>query len=70
MHKNNIRKTKTDKVDTFVIAKTLMMQESLRFITLKDLDYIELKELGRFRQRRKRSIMSTLTTIRPLFAVR
>jgi transposase len=70
MRKNNIRKTKTDKVDTFVIAKTLMMQESLRFITLKDLDYIELKELGRFRQRRKRSIMSTLTTIRPLFAVR
>ena len=51
MRKNNIRKTKTDKVDTFVIAKTLMMQDSLRFITLKDLDYIELKELGRFRQK-------------------
>jgi len=51
MRKNNIRKTKTDKVDTFIIAKTLMMQDSLRFITLKDLDYIELKELGRFRQK-------------------
>ena len=51
MCKNNVRKTKTDKVDTFVIAKTLMMQESLRFITLKDLDYIELKELSRFRQK-------------------
>ena len=51
MRKNNIRKTKTDKVDTFVIAKTLMMQHSLRFMTLKDLDYIELKELGRFRQK-------------------
>ena len=51
MRKNNVRKTKTDKVDTFVIAKTLMMQDSLRFITLKDLDYIELKELGRFRQK-------------------
>lgn len=51
MRKNNVRKTKTDKVDTFVIAKTLMMQNSLRFITLKDLDYIELKELGRFRQK-------------------
>jgi len=51
MRKNNVRKTKTDKVDTFVIAKTLMMQESLRVITLKDLDYIELKELGRFRQK-------------------
>ena len=25
--KNNVRKTKTDKVDTFVIAKTLMMQD-------------------------------------------
>ena len=33
------------------IAKTLMMQDSLRFITIKDLDYIELKELGRFRQK-------------------
>lgn len=51
MRKNNVRKTKTDKVDTFVIAKTLMVQDSLRFITLKDLDYIELKELGRFRQK-------------------
>jgi len=28
-----------------------MMQDSLRFLTLKDLDYIELKELGRFRQK-------------------
>ena len=28
MRKNNVRKTKTDKVDTFVIAKTLMMQDS------------------------------------------
>ena len=51
MRRNNIRETKTDKVDTFVIAKTLMMQDSLSFITLKDLDYIELKELGRFRQK-------------------
>jgi len=50
MRKNNIRKTNTDKVDTFVV-KTLMMQDSLRFITLRDLDYIELNELGRFRQK-------------------
>ena len=28
-----------------------MMQDSLRFLTLDDLDYIELKELGRFRQK-------------------
>lgn len=48
MRKNNVRKTKTDKVDTFVIAKTLMMQDSLRFMTL---DYIELKEFDRFRQK-------------------
>ena len=27
MRKNNVRKTKTDKVDTFIIAKTLMMQD-------------------------------------------
>ena len=33
MRKNNIRKTKTDKVDTFIICKTLMMQDSLRFVT-------------------------------------
>ena len=51
MRKNSVRKTKTDKVDTFVIAKTLMMQDSLRFMTLDDLDYIELRELGRFRQK-------------------
>lgn len=51
MRKNNVRKTKTDKVDTFVIAKTLMMQDSLRFSSLENLDYIELKELDRFRQK-------------------
>ena len=51
MRKNNVRRTKTDKVDTLVIAKTLMIQDSLRFSTLEDLDYIELKELGRFRQK-------------------
>ena len=28
MRKNNVRKMKTDKVDTLVIAKTLMMQDS------------------------------------------
>ena len=33
MRKNNIRKTKTDKVDTFVIAKTLMMQQTYRFVS-------------------------------------
>lgn len=26
MRKNNIRKTKTDKIDTYIITKTLMLQ--------------------------------------------
>lgn len=51
MRKNNIRKTKTDKVDTFVIAKTLMMQQTHRFVSFYDLDLMDLKALGRFRQK-------------------
>lgn len=51
MRKNNIRKTKTDKVDTYIIAKTLMMQDSLRFMTFYDQDLMDLKTLGRFRQK-------------------
>lgn len=51
MRKNNIRKTKTDKVDTYVIIKTLMMQDHLRFVTFFDLDLMDLKDLGRFRQK-------------------
>ncbi|MDO4522933.1 MAG: IS110 family transposase [Eubacteriales bacterium] len=51
MRKNNIRKTKTDKVDTYIIAKTLMMQDSLRFVSFYNLDLMDLKSLGRFRQK-------------------
>lgn len=51
MRKNNIRKTKTDKVNTYIIAKTLMMQDSYRFVTFYDLDLMDLKQLGRFRQK-------------------
>ena len=51
MRKNNIRKTKTDKVDTYIIAKTLMMQDSFRFVSYFDLDLMDLKTLGRFRQK-------------------
>ena len=51
IRKNNIRKTKTDKVDTFVIAKTLMMQQTHRFVSFHDLDLMDLKALGRFRQK-------------------
>lgn len=51
MRKNNIRKTKTDKVDTYIIAQTLMMQSSYRFVSFYDLDLMDLKQLGRFRQK-------------------
>lgn len=50
LRKNNIRKTKTDKVDTFIIAKALMINE-YRFVTLQDLGLMQLKNLGRFRQK-------------------
>ena len=50
MRKNNIRKAKTDKVDTFIICKTLMMQPH-RFVTLYDIGLLQLKNLGRFRQK-------------------
>ena len=50
MRRNNIRKTKTDKVDTFIICKTLMMQPH-RFVTLYDIGLLQLKNLGRFRQK-------------------
>ena len=33
LRKNNIRKTKTDKVDTFIICKALSMQQSYRFVS-------------------------------------
>lgn len=51
MRKNNIRKTKTDKVDTYIIAKTLMMQVSYRFYTFYDLDLMDLKAMRRFYQK-------------------
>ena len=51
LRKHNIRKTKTDKVDTYIIAKTLMMQTSYRFVSSYDLDLMDLKTLGRFRQK-------------------
>ena len=50
MRKNNIRKTKTDKVDTYIIAKTLITQPH-RFMTSEDIDMMHLKNLGRFRMK-------------------
>ena len=54
IRKNNIRKTKTNKFNTYIIAQTLMMQKSFQFVTFKNLDLVNLKELGRFRQKRVR----------------
>ena len=51
MRRDNIRKTNTDKVDTFIIAKTLKMQNSFRFFTFSDLNIMDLQSLGRFRQK-------------------
>ena len=50
MRKNNIRKTKTDTVDTKVIAKTLMTQP-YRLYSSYDIDMMHLKNLGRSRQK-------------------
>lgn len=49
--RDRIRKTKTDKVDTILIAETLMMQRSFRFVAFFDLDIMERKTLERFRQK-------------------
>ncbi len=35
MRKNNIHKTKTDKVDTYIIAKTLLIRHSLNYDIFK-----------------------------------
>ena len=49
LRKNRIRKTKTDKVDTLVIAKAVALMENPRFVTLYDIALMQLKNLGRFR---------------------
>lgn len=50
LRKHNIRKTKTDKVDTYLIAKELMLNPH-RFVTETDIQIMKLKQLCRFRQR-------------------
>lgn len=32
MRKNNMHRTKTDKINTYIIAKNLMMQDPYRFV--------------------------------------
>ena len=51
LRKHNIRKTKTDKVDTFIIAKAIALMDNPRFVTLYDISLMQLKNLGRFRQK-------------------
>lgn len=51
LRKNNIRKTKTDKVDTYIIAKALLLQQSHRFVTVDEIHLMFFKALGRFRQK-------------------
>ena len=43
LRKNNIRKTKTDSDDAYVIAKAFMMQDNLRFVSFFDLDMIKYR---------------------------
>lgn len=54
LRKTSIRKTKTDKVDTFLIIKSLMVNK-YRFYSKKDNEHLKLKSLCRFRQNIKKS---------------
>ncbi len=54
MRKTDIRKTKTDKVDSLLICKTLMVN-SFRRYTENDIKTMKLKSLCRFRQNLKKS---------------
>lgn len=54
MRKTGIRKTKTDKVDSLLICKTLMVN-SFRHYTENDIKTLKLKSLCRFRQNLKKS---------------
>lgn len=51
LRKNNIRKTKTDKVDTLVIAKAVTLMDHPRFVALYDIALMQLKNLGRFQMK-------------------
>jgi transposase len=50
LRKTNIRKTKTDSVDSLLIIKSLIMNK-FRLFTQQDLDSMQLKNLCRFRQK-------------------
>jgi transposase len=50
LRKTNIRKTKTDSIDTHLIIKALIMNQ-YRLFTQRDLETLKLKNLCRFRQK-------------------
>lgn len=50
LRKSNIRKTKTDSIDTFLIIKALSLN-SYRLFSQQDYDSLQLKNLCRFRQK-------------------
>ncbi len=54
LRKTNIRKTKTDKVDTLLIIKSMIVNNH-RIFTKADIDAIRLKSLCRFREKIKKS---------------
>lgn len=54
VRKTGIRKTKTDKIDSLLICKTLALS-SFRLYTKNDVKTLQLKSLCRFRQKLKKS---------------
>lgn len=50
MRKNNIRKTKTDKIDAILVARTLLLNHC-RLVSEQDIELLKLKDLCRFRQK-------------------
>ena len=62
LRKSNIRKTKTDKVDTFLIIKSLMLN-SYSLYSEQDAQALELKSLCRFRKNLKKSIARLKTQL-------
>lgn len=62
LRKTAIRKTKTDKVDTFLIIKSLMVN-SYHLYSEQDIQYLQLKSLCRFRKNLKKSIARLKTQL-------
>ena len=70
LRKSNIRKTKNDKVDTFIIIKSLTLN-NYNLVTTRDINNIKLKGLGRSRHNlivmRSRSKIQLASFIDQLF---